>query len=182
MTLPRPVESLWTNLQAVRTDVLREVAGLSQAQADWKPAEKEWSVGEIVHHLTVAEINTGKLTTKLVREAESRGERGGFPSDLVAFAPLPPSPPGAAEAPSVVWPEHGKPIGELVDTMKATRERSRQSVEKLATTDPRKLTYPHPRLGLLDLAQWWTLQAEHDATHLAQIREVKAQPGFPGRG
>ena len=182
MTLPRPVQSLWNDLQAVRADVLREVEGLSQVQADWKPAEKEWSVGEIVHHLTVAEINTGKLTTKLVREAESRGERGGFPSDLTAFAPLPPSPPGPAEAPAVVWPEHGKPIGELVDGMKATRERSRQSIEKVATMDPRKLTYPHPRFGPLDLAQWWTVQAGHDAIHLAQIREVKARSGFPGRG
>ena len=182
MTLPRPVESLWKDLQTARAAVLREVEGLSQAQADWKPAEKEWSVGEIVHHLTVAEINTGKLTTKLLREAEGRGERGGFPSDLTAFAPLPPAPSGPAEAPAVVWPEHGKPIGELVDTMKATRERSGQSIERVATTDPRTLTYPHPRFGPLDLAQWWALQAQHDTVHLAQIREVKAQPGFPGRG
>jgi hypothetical protein len=181
MTLPRPVESLWSDLQAVRADVLREVEGLSQAQADWRPGEGEWSVGEIVHHLTVAEIATGKLTTKLLREAESRGERGGFPADLTAFAALPPWPPGPAEAPPVVWPEHGKAIGELVDTMKATRDRSRQSIEKMALTDPRKLLFPHFRLGSLDLAQWWCLQAAHDAIHLAQIRDVKARAEFPGR-
>ena len=79
----------------------------------------------------------------------------------------------------MVWPSHGKPIGELLATMKATRERSRQSVEKLATVDPRRLTFKHLRFGDLDLGQWWTLQASHDGIHLGQLREVKAAPGFP---
>ncbi|MGH7346001.1 MAG: DinB family protein, partial [Candidatus Rokuibacteriota bacterium] len=102
-----------------------------------------------------------------------------FPADLAAFKPFPAPPPGAADAPEVVWPESGKPIGELLSTMRATRERSRQSIEKLASIDPRPLTFKHFRFGELDLAQWWQLQAQHDAIHLAQIREIKDAPGFP---
>jgi len=179
MALPKPVEALWTELESVRAEVLAEADGLSQRQADWKPSEKEWSVGEVVHHLTIAEIATGKLTTKLTREAAAARVLIPFPADLAAFRPLPPAPPGPAEAPPVVWPEHGKPIDELISTMRATRERSRQSIEKLATLDPRPLTFKHFRLGDLDLAQWWILQAQHDGDHLAQIREVKRVPGFP---
>src|SRR5919204_3720072 len=48
MALPKPVDALWNQLQAVRAEVLAEVEPLSQRQADWKPAEKDWSVGEIV--------------------------------------------------------------------------------------------------------------------------------------
>ena len=179
MTLPKAVAALWEELQAVRAEVLNEVEGLSQRQADWKPGEKDWSVGEIVHHLTLAEIATGKLTTKLTREAEAAGSLAPFPADYAAVAPLPPAPPGPAEAPPVVRPEPGKLIGELVAGMKATRERSRQSIEKLASTDPRRLTFRHFRMGDLDLAQWWKLQADHDGTHLAQLRDVKSAPGFP---
>ena len=113
MALPPPVARLWDELQAVRTDVLREAEGLSQRQADWKPGDKDWSVGEIVNHLTIAEIATGKLTTKLTREAETAGAGTVFPHDVAEFAPLPDWPGGPAEAPPVVWPEHGKPIGEL---------------------------------------------------------------------
>ena len=102
-----------------------------------------------------------------------------FPAGLAQFEPMPAVPIGAAEAPPVVWPEHGKPIGELIATMKATRERSRQSIERLATLDPQRLTFKHFRLGELDLAQWWMLQANHDGIHLAQIRDVKRSPGFP---
>jgi hypothetical protein len=179
MALPTPVARLWDELQAVRAQVLAEVEGLSQRQADWKPGEKDWSLGEIVDHLTIAENATGKLTTKLTREAEAGGAPAVFPHDLTGFAPLPSWPAGPAEAPAVVWPGHGKPIGELIAAMKATRERSRQSIEKLGACDPRRLVFKHFRLGELDLAQWWKLQAEHDGIHLAQIREVKAAPGFP---
>ena len=137
MSLPKPIDALWSDLQAVRAEVLTEAERLSQRQADWKAGTKDWSVGEIA------------------------------------------APPGPAEAPPLVWPEHGKPIGELIATMKATRERSRQSIERLATLDPQKLSFKHFRLGDLDLAQWWTLQAQHDGIHLAQIRDVKRAPGFP---
>ena len=178
MALPKPVDALWNELQAVRAEVLAEVEPLSQRQADWKPAEREWSVGEIVHHLMIAEIATGKLTTKLTREAEAAGAAVPFPSDLTDFPSLAVSP-AAGEAPPVVWPEHGKPIGDLIADMKATRERSRQSIEKLGRIDPRPLVFKHFRLGDLNLAQWWKLQAQHDALHLAQIRDVMGAPGFP---
>ena len=179
MTLPAPIERLWSDLEAARAEVLREVDGLSQTQADWKPSEKDWSVGEIVDHLTIAEIATGKLTTKLTREAETAGTLKPFPADLAGFSPFPDIAGEAAEAPAVVWPAHGKSIGELLATMKATRERSRSSIEKLATLDPRPLVFKHFRFGDLMLAQWWQLQARHDLLHLQQLRDVKAAPGFP---
>ena len=148
MPLPAPVEALWNDLQSVRARLLREVEGLSQAQADWRTSDQDWSVGEIVHHLK-------------------------------AFAPLSTPAGGRADAPQAVWPERGKPFVELVAEMKAARERSRQSIERLGAVDPRPLTFPHPRLGTLDLAQWWTLQAWHDGVHLEQLRGVKSAPGFP---
>ena len=52
-------------------------------------------------------------------------------------------------------------------------------MERLGQCDPRALRFPHFRLGDMDLAQWWRLQAEHDRIHARQIREVKAAAGFP---
>lgn len=178
MGLPTVIQALWDELQAVRAEVLREVEGLSQRQADWRPAEPEWSVGEVIDHLTIAEVATGKLTTKLTREAEAAGRLRPFPADLT-LRPLPPWPPGPMQAPEIVRPQAGKPIGELLATMKATRERSRQSIERLGSVDPRPLVFRHFRLGELDLAQWWLLTADHDRIHLGQIRQIKASPGFP---
>ena len=180
MTLPAPVASLWKRLQDVRAEVLAEVELLSQRQADWKPGEARWSVGEIVDHLTLAEVATGKLTTKLLKEAAAGSAPAIFPHDVTEFPDLPADPATSAEAPPVVWPAHGKPFAELLAAMNAARERSRESIERLATCDPRALRFKHFRLGDLDLAQWWILQARHDGIHLAQIRDVKRSPGFPG--
>jgi hypothetical protein len=177
MALPAPVEALWNELESVRAQLLKEAEGLSQAQADWRPGEQEWSIGEILHHLTLAEVGTGKLTSKLLKDA--RQPLPPFPADLKAFRPLPPPPPGPAQAPEIVYPERGHPLERLLADLKAARERSRQSVERLAAVDPRGLTWRHARLGEMDLAQWWVLHVHHEADHLQQLRGVKAAKGFP---
>ena len=177
MPLPAPVEALWNDLQSARAQVLKEVEGLSQAQAGWRPSDTDWSAGEIVHHLTLAEVGTGKVTSKVLKDAVEAVKP--FPADLKGFTPLATPSGGRAEAPQAVWPERGRPFAQLVAEMKAARERSRQSIERLGAVDPRPLTFSHPRLGALDLAQWWMLQAWHDGVHLEQLRAVKAAPGFP---
>lgn len=176
MPLPAAIEALWKQMEAVRAEVLREAEKLSQAQSEWRPSETDWSVGEILHHLTLAEVATGKLTSKLLKEAGA--PLPPFPAELARFAPLP-AWQGPAEAPPVVRPEKGHPIDQLLADMKAARERSRQTLERLAAVDPRPLTWRHFALGELHLGQWWMLQARHDTDHLQQLRRVKAAPGFP---
>lgn len=178
MALPAPVEALWNDLQSVRAQLLKETEGISQAQADWRPGEQEWSIGEIVHHLTLAEVGTGKLTSKLLKDAPQ--PLPPFPADLERFAPVPPPPPGPAKAPEVVYPERGHPLERLIAELKAARERSRQSVERLGAVDPRGLRWRHFTLGEMDLAQWWMLHVRHETDHLQQLRAVKATRGFPG--
>ena len=177
MALPAALAAIAQDLDAVRAEVLRESEGLSQAQANWRPAADDWSVGEILHHLTLAEINTGKLTSKLLKEMASAATP--YPHDLTGFAPLPPWPPGPREAPPIVRPEKGYPIAQLLHDMRAARERSHQSLARLATVDPRVYTWRHFTLGEMDLGQFWMLQANHDRDHLQQLRRIKKSPGFP---
>jgi hypothetical protein len=179
MTLPAAVQAIWDQMESMRGQVLEEVAALSQAQADWRAGASEWSIGEILHHLSVAEVQTGKLTTKLVREAEATGTPAPFPDGVTAFEPLPSRDGHGMQAPPAVLPEPGRPLDQLLAEMRAVRIRSRESVEKLARLDPRRLVFRHFALGNLHLAQWWMLQITHDRVHLGQIRAVKATPGFP---
>ena len=181
MSWPKPVQTLWSELEDARGALLGEVQGLSQRQSEWRPAPSEWSIGEVIDHLTISEVATGKLTTKLTKEAAAGGAPAVFPHDVVAFAPLPIPASSSANAPEMVWPAHGKPLAELLVTMRATRERSRQSFDRLAACDPRALRFTHFRLGELDLAQWWRLAADHDRVHLGQVRDIKRAPGFPAR-
>ncbi len=115
----------------------------------------------------------------VTKEAAAGGAPAVFPHDVTEFAALPNSVSEAANAPESVWPTHGKPLAELLATLKATRERSRQSFDRLAACDPRALRFKHVHLGELDLAQWWRLAAEHDRVHLGQLRDLKRTAGFP---
>jgi hypothetical protein len=181
MSWPKPVDALWRELEEARAEVLREVDGISQAQSEWRPSPRDWSIGEVIDHLAIAEVATGKLTTKLTKEAAAGGAPAVFPHDLTEFAGLPkPATPGL-EAPEAMRPTGGKPIAELLATLHATRERSRQSFDRLAGCDPRPLRFRHFHFGEMDLAQWWRLTGEHDRMHLAQLREIKRAPGFPAR-
>jgi len=177
MALPAPVEALWNDLESVRAQLLKEAEGLTQAQSDWRPGVDEWSVGEILHHLTLAEVGTGKLTSRLLKDAPQPIPP--FPADLRGFSPVPPPPPGPAKAPEVVYPERGHPLPRLLVDLKTVRERSRQSVERMAAVDPRVLRWRHFTLGEMDLAQWWLLHVRHETDHLQQLRAVKAARGFP---
>jgi hypothetical protein len=141
MTLPVALAAIAQDLDATRAEVLRETETLSQAQADWRPSQNDWSVGEILHHLTLAEINTGKLTSKLLKD--TGGAVSEYPSDVTAFAPLPPWPSGPREAPPLVRPDKGHPIAQLLQDIRAARARSHQSLERLATVDPRTFTWRH---------------------------------------
>ena len=177
MAWPAPVEGLWNEMESVRAQLLKEAEGLSQTQADWRPSDSEWSVGEILHHLTLAEVGTSKLTSKLLKDAPQPIPP--FPADLKGFVPPPPAPPGPANAPEVVYPERGHQLDRLIADLRVTRERSRQSVERMAAIDPRVLRWRHFTLGEMDLAQWWLLHVRHEGDHLQQLRSVKAARGFP---
>src|SRR2546423_11335372 len=58
MSWPKPVETLWRDLESVRAELLREVEGLSQRQAEMRPPTRGCSVGAAIDHLTLAETAT----------------------------------------------------------------------------------------------------------------------------
>lgn len=183
MDLAPELEAFWKELETERAEVLSEVEGLSQAQFDWRPAASEWSIGEVIHHLTLAEIATGKLTTTLLREAEARGVLTPRPEGRTFFDPLPPPPTlrptGEAETPAHIWPAYGHSKGDLLAGITAARERSRRNFERVAVIDPRPLVRKHAWVGDLHLGQYWAIVPLHDRKHVQQIRDVKAARGFP---
>lgn len=176
------LKAFWTDLQAARGEILAEVEGLSQPQFDWRPQEGEWSIGEVIHHLTLAEAATGKMQTRILREAEAAGSVRPYVPGAAVLDPLPPVLPGRATgAPAHIWPRHGLPIKELVGGIKAARERTRYNFERFAEIDPRALVWDHVFFGPIHLGQYWTMMLRHDQIHIPQLRAVKAAPGFPPR-
>ena len=51
-----------------RQKLMNAVGGLNQQQIDFKVSADEWSIGQILQHLILGEVATGKLVHRLIKE------------------------------------------------------------------------------------------------------------------
>lgn len=179
--LPPALQRIAVEVEHERAHVLAEVTGLSQAQADWKPAPGEWSIGEALDHLARAEALSGRMISASLKRAAETGPLPPYPGVIAEF---PWSPPTAGDrwmvqAPEPAAPVAGKPIEALRRALAEQSEWTAKVLARLATVDPRACAVRHPIIGDMDLAQWCRFAAYHLRIHLRQIQDVRAAAGFP---
>lgn len=136
----------------------RHLNGLRQDQADFKPSDAEWSVGEILHHVTDTTRGMLHICDKLHRKEEFK-------------RPMERSDMGVTK--------RGVPVEMLRENWEAMRRDVRA---KLATLTPplnTEATRAHVNFGPLHSLEWLVLNYLHNHRHLAQIERVKAAAGFP---
>jgi hypothetical protein len=172
-------ERALSELHAGRKLLLDAVAGLSEAQWNFKPAPDRWSVAEVAEHITLAEdflFNASQqiLTSPAApeRKAEVQGK-----DELVLTKTLDRSRKGTAPEPLVPshkWASHQ----EMIEQYKKSRDRTIAYIS--STQDElRSHFYKHPAYDLLDAYQWLLFMAAHSERHILQLKEVKADPNFP---
>ncbi len=170
---------------AERRRLVALVEGLPQSAADWRPAPDDWSVGEVAHHVVLAEESIRTVVERSIgrhaagkrfepmpdqERALSFGELIGRRGTLAA---------GPLKNPEMVTPTRGRALGDLVFELERGAAVSRSAFEPLDVDLLRSLTCPHPLFDLLTLLQWIDLVGFHDREHAEQIVRVKRQPGFP---
>jgi DinB superfamily len=166
-------------LTSMRDQVVSESEKLSDAQWNFKPAPGRWSVGEVVEHLALAESFLFDMQQKTVggpeAPADKRAETKG--KDQVIMKVLPDRT-QKAQAPEPLQP--GARLGSRTEVLAAFKERRAKTIAYASTTkdDLRSRVSDSP-LGPVDAYQWLLFAAAHSERHLAQLREVKADPNFP---
>ena len=169
-----------TDLQATRKLFLESVAGLSEAQWNFKPAPEVWSVAEAAEHIAVSEDTLFALVTERLMKSpaqpEKRAEVKG--KDEILWERVVDRS-HKAQAPEILRPTHRWATEQaLVDHFKESRDRTIAYVEH--TDDAlRDHFFTHPAFGLLDGYQWIVLITTHTHRHTLQIEEVKANVNFP---
>lgn len=166
------------SLTKTRQTLLDAVDGVSDAQAQWKPAPDRWSIFEYVEHLAVSDgalIELIERTLKSPAHPETEEERKQREARIRAT----PIPRGANRAPETMQP-HGR-FASLSDAVSAFLSAREQSLEyaRSTTDDLRSHFSPHPVLGPLDCYQWLMGNAHHVETHAGHIREIRGLPGYP---
>lgn len=162
-------------LERTRTLMLAAIAGVSEAQAQKKPAPDRWSVLECVEHLALTERGIfAAMQANLKAPEASEAERAKTKGKAEMLGQFMPDRSRKATAPVEVAPR-----GEF-KTLAAARaafEAARKAtIDFVATTDLPLHAHvtKHFAFGELDVYQWFVLMAGHVERHTKQINEVKA--------
>jgi uncharacterized damage-inducible protein DinB len=172
-------ERALSELHAGRKLLLDAVAGLSEAQWNFKPGPDRWSVAEVAEHITRAEdflfnVSQQMLTSPATPEKKSEVQGK---DEIVLTKTLDRSQKATAPEPLVPshkWSSHQ----EMIEQYKKSRDRT---IAYIASTQDelRSHFYKNPAYDLLDAYQWLLFMAAHSERHILQLKEVKADPNFP---
>lgn len=150
---------LWPRIAGARLEYLQAIEGLSDAQARWSAAPGEWNILDVTRHLVTWTNGVVEVCRALIDGSAPPDLRVGDLGDL-----------------------------EYADIDAARRALLRTSVNTAALIaiddsliDP-IATHPHEYFGPLKVKAWLLFLRVHDLDHLAQIRALKAAPGFAAAG
>jgi DinB superfamily len=143
-------------------EVMAALEGISAAELDWKPAPKEWSAREVVHHLADSEMIAAVRLRRMLVEDEAQI--------------LPYDPDDLARGLHYAV----RPHAIALTLFQAVRAETAQLLESLADVDWERAAQ-HPRTGRYSVEQWLRDYAGHAHEHADQIRANRRQWGIRGR-
>lgn len=154
----------------------REIRGLTEEQWRFKPDADVWSIAEIAEHVAVVEQVAGRRFESLPNAALADVGRNNEQLDeMVRGAVV--NRTMKVKTPSVVEPSGTWSEAKCEEVFKAARaERIKLLQSSFAF---RGRVIPHPVMGPLDGHQWLLALIGHCSRHVAQIQDVKNEPGFP---
>ena len=195
--------------RSVREASLRLAEGLTEQQAAYAPAPGQWSIGEVLDHLLLAEKLYRDRFTKLI-ELKMAGQKPEMKSDFseintsVLFIPkavLPLLeapfkilnlfvPTGVreamtryrvmpAQAPSIAIPRKGRPVAELREELRNSIEQTVNLFRGNPDLDYRGMRLSHPLMGNNNVLQLVRIMSMHEQRHQEQIRGVQRSPSYP---
>lgn len=166
--------ALVDELRATRATFLEGLAGISDAQAKFKPAPDRWSIAECAEH--VALVEKGMMSR--ITDESSASERTVRPEkqgDLRKFT--------LNRASKRNAPERMVPTGRFGSLAKALDQFSANRDDTIAyltscKDDLHARSFVHPS-GPMTCHEGFILIANHPLRHLEQIREIQASPEYP---
>jgi uncharacterized damage-inducible protein DinB len=166
-----------SELHATRKRFLDSIAGLSQAQWNFKPAPEVWSIAQIADHVVVSEGALFDLIQKTILASPAKRDAKKVTDEQVLKVMPDRSQKRTAPdflAPAGKWATQSAAVGEF----KRLRDAHIAYVDQ-TQDDLRAHFGEHRAVGELDAYQWLLVIAAHTERHVLQIEEVKAAAKYP---
>ncbi len=168
-------QRLVAHLEMTERWLVSELAGLSEAQLAFKPSPNTWSIKDVVEHLGIAEPQYWKqvedsLKTPVTGYKPETTDAGilWYGIDRTNRATT-----GEARVPDGRFKSAAEALASFRTLRSTMLEKARGSQDDFRG---RKLID-----GNMDLYQWFLMISSHAQRHILQIREVKADKGYPAR-
>jgi hypothetical protein len=166
-------------LKSTEKDLLQEVKGLSEAQLKYKPAPDRWSVEECVIHIATTEQALWQATDAGIKQPANPEKRSDIKMTDQQIIEGIGDRSQKRQTSDNLKPENSpfKSMNEALESIKSSRTMLTDYI-KSTPDDLRNHVLTMP-FGSVDSYQMFLFIAAHSTRHLSQIREVRADAGFP---
>jgi hypothetical protein len=170
---PLERQRLVAHMEMTEKWLMDELSGLSPAQLAFRPAPNAWTILEVLDHLVVV----GPIYWNDLRNAQpAAAGRVGWMTDAdVLWYGID----RTNRETAVRAEEPTKRLADLQGGLAAYRKQHAQLLEYIRTTMDDLRSRFVARQGS-DAYQWALLISSHEQRHILQIREIKANPKYPG--
>jgi len=166
-------------LQQTEQGVIDAVAGLSDAQLNFKLAPDKWSVLECVKHIAITEQGLWQMTNGAIQQAANPEKRSEIKATDDQVIQMIESRVQKVKTTPPLEPQNTpyKSLSEALESFKTNRAKLIEYV-KSTNDDLRNHVVTFPP-GSFDSYQMILFIGAHSNRHTQQIEEVKADPNFP---
>lgn len=166
------------HLTDTKNQLLKDIAGLSHTQLNFKADSTSWSVAECVEHIAIAEVNIFGLMQQGLAEEANPARRSEIQITDEKLLEVITDRREKFQAPETFKPSNS--FGSYEATVKAFTTKRNEHIEYLKTTqDDLRNHYNQLPFGLVDTYQTILFMSGHAKRHTLQIEEVMAHKDFP---
>lgn len=169
------IDEIYTTNDKVRENLKDVLSKVSDEQAIFLSEGEKWTVAKIVEHISIVGNGMLRISAKLLKEAQSKGETSDGKANITGefLQKASAAREQKFEAPEMVVPTGNQTIAESLIKMDETRknlEEMRPLFESVGCSPD--FTFPHPAFGPLNANEWLALLGGHEARHTQQIAKL----------
>jgi hypothetical protein len=166
-------------LQSTEQGVINSIAGLSEAQLNFKPAPDKWSVSDCIKHIAITEQGLWQMTNGGIQAAPNPDKRSEIKVTDEQVVSMIESREKKVKTSPNMEPQN-TPYKSMQEALESFKTNRAKLIEYVKTTDAdlrnHVVTFP---AGSFDSYQMILFIGAHSNRHTKQIEEVKADPNFP---
>lgn len=155
-------------LDTIHSKLLNTIVSIDDPLFSRSPAENEWSVAEIVHHLCLVERRVVKeLEKELANPPRKLGAlRKLVPTSIVAFRLV------RVKAPKAMNPVNPPAKEQIIKNYNVARNKLKELCATHGQRRLKQVIFKHPFLGEIDGTATISFVGYHEIRHFKQIQEV----------